>query len=188
MLFANHRRKLLLCKIGSRMGSQYWGRVFRVFAGRTAQHRPAQTQIVRIPFVGCESDGQTKLVKAPNGQSKALRIPAEVAQSVAYYKSESSPRVVALAAGIASKRVVPTEQASMSVRNRSILLEQWKGLLWAFCPGFLLTPVTHLAGLLLQGQLQEYFLTTGNSFSAWLRKEQGPLHRSLMAHIRETKL
>jgi hypothetical protein len=42
----------------------------------------------RVPFVGCESDGQGGAVKAPSGQSKTLAIPAEAAQRLAYYKAE----------------------------------------------------------------------------------------------------
>jgi hypothetical protein len=50
---------------------------------------PTQNKIVvRVPFVGCESDGQVGPVKAPQGQSKVVTISAEAAQRLAYYKAE----------------------------------------------------------------------------------------------------
>jgi len=43
---------------------------------------------VRVPFVGCESDGQVGPVDAPQEQSKVVTISAEAAQRLAYYKGD----------------------------------------------------------------------------------------------------
>jgi hypothetical protein len=51
--------------------------------------------VVRVPFVGCESDGQAGSVKAPRGQSKTMAIPAAAAQRLAYYKAEEGIGVLA---------------------------------------------------------------------------------------------
>lgn len=51
--------------------------------------------VARVPFVGCESDGQGGAVKAPGGQSKTMPIPAEPAQRLAYYKAEEGSGVLA---------------------------------------------------------------------------------------------
>src|SRR5208282_4662295 len=51
--------------------------------------------VARVPFVGCESDGQGGAVKAPVGQSKTMAIPAEAAQRLAYYKAEEGIGVLA---------------------------------------------------------------------------------------------
>lgn len=48
-----------------------------------------QEAIVRVPFVGCESDGQVGPVDAPQGQSKVVTISAESAQRLAYYKADN---------------------------------------------------------------------------------------------------
>src|SRR5260370_2555221 len=47
-------------------------------------HRP----MVRVPFVGCASDGQVGPLKAPKGTSKVLPISPEMALRLAYYKAE----------------------------------------------------------------------------------------------------
>ncbi len=62
-----------------------------------AQNIPpaVQPQAVSIPFVGCGSDGQLGPVKAPQGQRKLVAISADLAQQLAYYKSEYGIGVVA---------------------------------------------------------------------------------------------
>ena len=51
--------------------------------------------VAHVPFVGCASDGQLGALKAPSGQSKAMAIPAETAQRLAYYKAEEGIGVLA---------------------------------------------------------------------------------------------
>jgi hypothetical protein len=51
--------------------------------------------IIRVPFVGCESDGQVGPLKAPLGQSKVVAISAEAAQQLAYYKAENGTGTLA---------------------------------------------------------------------------------------------
>jgi hypothetical protein len=46
-----------------------------------------QKQVVRVPFVGCKSDGQVGPVEAPKGNSKVIATTADVAQRLAYYKA-----------------------------------------------------------------------------------------------------
>jgi len=49
----------------------------------------------RVPFVGCESDGQGGPVQAPSGKSKLVRIAPDAANRLAYYKSEQGVAVLA---------------------------------------------------------------------------------------------
>src|SRR5581483_10908295 len=51
--------------------------------------------VVRIPVVGCESDGQQGPVEAPSGQDRAMSVSKDAAQRVAYYKAEEGVGVVA---------------------------------------------------------------------------------------------
>jgi hypothetical protein len=46
---------------------------------------------VRIPFVGCEADGQTGPIAAPRGQSIEMALPENAAQELAYYKAAPTP-------------------------------------------------------------------------------------------------
>ncbi|MGC2253442.1 MAG: hypothetical protein WA563_02805 [Candidatus Acidiferrales bacterium] len=48
-----------------------------------------------VPFVGCKSDGQVGPEDAPTGKSIRLPIASEVAQRLAYYKSQRSLAVLA---------------------------------------------------------------------------------------------
>jgi hypothetical protein len=48
-----------------------------------------------VPFVGCEADGQLGPVKAPSGKSKQVSISADLANRLAYYKSEHGLGVLA---------------------------------------------------------------------------------------------
>ena len=51
-------------------------------AGTMHQRSP-----VYVPFVGCESGGQTDVLKAPKGTSKAVPISPKVAEMLAYFES-----------------------------------------------------------------------------------------------------
>ena len=48
-----------------------------------------------VPFVGCEADGQTGPVKAPDSKSVHVLISADAASRLAYYKSEEGLGVLA---------------------------------------------------------------------------------------------
>jgi hypothetical protein len=50
---------------------------------------------VRVPFVGCLSDGQVGPVEAPKGESKAVSVAAGTAQQLAYYQAARGPGVLA---------------------------------------------------------------------------------------------
>jgi hypothetical protein len=52
-------------------------------------------QTVRVPFVGCESSGQTGVLKAPKGISKPVRIAAHTAQELAHYEAANGLGVLA---------------------------------------------------------------------------------------------
>lgn len=54
-----------------------------------------EAPVVRVPFVGCSSDGQTGPEPAPKGASKAVQIDAGTAQKLAYYKDEYTIGVLA---------------------------------------------------------------------------------------------
>lgn len=63
---------------------------------QTASNAPnQQNPIVRVPFVGCKSDGQAGPIKTPQGSSKYVAISAEVTQRLAYYKAEHGSGVLA---------------------------------------------------------------------------------------------
>lgn len=54
-----------------------------------------QKVAVRVPFVGCKSDGQMGPVKAPSGQGKVVLVAAQAAARLAYYKAEEGFGVLA---------------------------------------------------------------------------------------------
>jgi len=63
-----------------------------LFAQTKSQHSAEE---VRVPFVGCASDGQVGPLDAPQGDDKVVQIDAKAAQQLAYYKAEHSPGVLA---------------------------------------------------------------------------------------------
>jgi hypothetical protein len=56
---------------------------------------PASTLASRVPFVGCQSDGQTGPVKAPEGETRVVSVDAKIAQQLAYYASKKEFGVLA---------------------------------------------------------------------------------------------
>jgi hypothetical protein len=52
-------------------------------------------QTVRVPFVGCPSDGQTGPLEAPKGTDQLAQIKASVANKLAYYKAAVGPGALA---------------------------------------------------------------------------------------------
>jgi len=52
-------------------------------------------QTVRVPFVGCPSDGQVDPLEAPQGTDQVVQLKAEVAQKLAYYKAALGSGVLA---------------------------------------------------------------------------------------------
>ena len=44
-----------------------------------------EASVIRVPFVGCNSDGQSGPVPAPKGTEKLVQIDASIAQGLAYY-------------------------------------------------------------------------------------------------------
>lgn len=66
-----------------------------VFAQVVSHATATQDASVRVPFVGCESDGQVGPLKAPYAQGEAVPIPGGVAQRLAYYKAETGFGVLA---------------------------------------------------------------------------------------------
>jgi hypothetical protein len=61
----------------------------------SAMPAAAQTIAVRVPFVGCKSDGQMGPVQAPAIENKVVLITAEMAGRLAYYKAEEGSGVLA---------------------------------------------------------------------------------------------
>ena len=49
----------------------------------------------RVPFVGCEAEGQAGYIPAPGGESKVFPITERSAERLAYYKAESGRGVLA---------------------------------------------------------------------------------------------
>jgi len=65
----------------------------RLCAQTASSANPSQE--LRVPFVGCASDGQQGPVKAPKRKSKVVSIPPEVAVRLAYYQADEGPGVLA---------------------------------------------------------------------------------------------
>ena len=60
-----------------------------------AQSASPAARIVRVPFVGCASDGQVGPLKAPKATSKVVAISPEIAQRLAYYKAANGSGILA---------------------------------------------------------------------------------------------
>jgi hypothetical protein len=84
---------LLLCTLTSAMA---FARCVQhsLFAQSKTSARPQKLN-VRVPFVGCESDGQVGTLKAPSRESKVVPITIDVASRLAFYKSEQGVGVLA---------------------------------------------------------------------------------------------
>src|SRR3979411_2121933 len=48
-----------------------------------------------VPFQGCRADGQAGPLPAPDTPDKTIRLDANVAQRLTYYKAESGPGILA---------------------------------------------------------------------------------------------
>ncbi len=68
---------------------------YPLYSQQTPRANQSQPPAVKVPFVGCRSDGQMGPVKAPHGQSMAVAIPAAAAQRLAFYKAEYGPGILA---------------------------------------------------------------------------------------------
>lgn len=68
-----------------------WNLILLVFIALTCQG----ASVVRVPFVGCKSDGQTGPVDSPHEADKVVEIDASAAQRLAYYSAEGGPGVLA---------------------------------------------------------------------------------------------
>lgn len=84
---------LFLCLLISSIGL-----ALRLNPSLVAQSKPsAQSQklAARVPFVGCEADGQAGPLKAPTGKSTLVPVSADLANRLAYYKAEQGFGVLA---------------------------------------------------------------------------------------------
>jgi hypothetical protein len=68
---------------------------FLLLAGSPSLALSETNETIRVPFVGCESEGQAGPVAAPKGTEMALQLDARVAGKLAYYKAESTIGVLA---------------------------------------------------------------------------------------------
>lgn len=79
------RGQALLCVAGGIILAQcVWSPLFSQSA-RIATNSKAVP--VSVPFVGCASSGQLKILEAPKGTSRSVQISSKDAQALAYYKS-----------------------------------------------------------------------------------------------------
>ncbi|HLJ88745.1 MAG TPA: hypothetical protein VKZ53_18140 [Candidatus Angelobacter sp.] len=65
------------------------------FAIRCTPAQTAQPHASHVPFAGCKSDGQVGPQEAPSGHSKAVSIPTEAAEKLAYYRANEGVGVLA---------------------------------------------------------------------------------------------
>jgi hypothetical protein len=74
------------------LGKRVLAAALGLMAGSLIAQRPqgsaTNQAAVSVPFVGCPSDGQMGPVEAPSGKGPLLTISGELAQSLAYYRSE----------------------------------------------------------------------------------------------------
>lgn len=87
--------------------------------------------LARVPFVGCESDGQLGPTKAPTGESKEMSIPHAAAERLAYYQSQQGPGVLA-PSGWHCFGTIGSDGAALYVSPKPIKLadltsDKWKG-------------------------------------------------------------
>jgi hypothetical protein len=54
-----------------------------------------QADVARVPFVGCNADGQAGPLPPPSGSEKEVRVSANIAKKLAYYESEATSGVLA---------------------------------------------------------------------------------------------
>lgn len=91
----------------------------------------SQTNFVRVPFVGCDSDGQVGPVKAPHGPDKAVAVSADAAQQLAYYKSAYTPGVLAprgwYCYGTYGSNGGNLYVSPEPIRKSDLLSQTWKG-------------------------------------------------------------
>lgn len=66
-----------------------------LFAQTVSPANRSHPPMVRVPFVGCPSDGQVGPRKAPKGTSKVVPISPEMALRLAYYKAEEGSGILA---------------------------------------------------------------------------------------------
>jgi hypothetical protein len=66
-----------------------------VFAQNASAANQSPGGAVRVPFVGCASDGQIGPLKAPKGKGNVVAISPEAARRLAYYKAAQGPGVLA---------------------------------------------------------------------------------------------
>jgi hypothetical protein len=59
------------------------------------QAEPGNTTDIRVPFVGCESDGQAGRLEAPMQSEKIVQVDRRFADKLAYYKPTNSSGVLA---------------------------------------------------------------------------------------------
>jgi hypothetical protein len=76
-----------------RLGTRFLAAISLTFAWLLSAQQPPGTSpspkqtSAPVPFVGCQSDGQTGYLKAPNGKARELPINSESARQLAYYSS-----------------------------------------------------------------------------------------------------
>ena len=66
-----------------------------LLAQRRSDESTAKGSAVRVPFVGCKSDGQVGPQPAPMGSAKTAWLDTAASRMLAYYKSDSSSGVLA---------------------------------------------------------------------------------------------
>jgi hypothetical protein len=90
-----------------------------------------KTPAVRVPFVGCKSDGQVGPVKAPSGKSKVAPVDAKAAARLAYYKAAEGFGVLAprgwYCFGTYGSNGETVYVSPRPIRGADVLSTQWKG-------------------------------------------------------------
>jgi hypothetical protein len=66
-----------------------------LFAQAKSQSPGQAAPAVRVPFVGCNSDGQQGPQATPKGTAKLVQMDARAAKRLAYYQAENPPSVLA---------------------------------------------------------------------------------------------
>lgn len=96
-----------------------------------AQQSASKAALVSVPFIGCQSDGQTGPRPAPTSKAPALRLPAAIGARLAYYSSEEGFGVLAprgwYCFGTYGSGGTHIDVSSERINNKAVFDEGWEG-------------------------------------------------------------
>jgi hypothetical protein len=102
-----------------------------LFGQQKSKTTASKSALVSVPFIGCQSDGQTGPQPAPTGKARALRLPAAAAARLAYYSSSEGFGVLAprgwYCFGTYGSGGDHINVSSEPINNKAVFEGGWKG-------------------------------------------------------------